>query len=827
MSRRVLMGLLIVLGAVLALQQPAPTDWDALWDRITGGRRPLDRTARARTSLCYPLPADRWLVFPLPAWTDQVRIVTNADVPASAAGTDPERVWRYALDYRVEDDKGEAVAAGQYHHGARASLYRDPDTGRTEWPRFYLDRPDVPAMGKVVLLNLQGFALEGRVQRIRLRLAAADRELNSVVVRVYNPEYNPERELGYLWGRLSPNLRDRLSEGNVYPTAFLTAWEKKNLVRMLWRPAAPLGIEGRDYEVRTLYTLKDELPLAEQDSVLPAGLHVAPGKRVTVPVPEKGWRLRFEVERLEPGAPGPDLMGIRWYGRTVGDMRQWDVPLTGRVTEHEAFFEGGLLELRSSSLLVVRLYQGSGEERGEISPETLYLRTYACGPGAPVDYRVSHIDDLPTLFRVDARIPAQGEDGFEARLPWSFLGAGGEVLRQGEATARPVVSLYDRTLEESLESRLSEPVSLRFVVPAGVERIRVLASRTALISAYNRPPGLVKTTRVPEDAYAHTPEAEGEPTWFMVRPLGQDALFTTGRSVLLRVQRRPPERDPRLLQGLYEWERVEPRGDWRGRVLFTPRDGALPVREASLEAAFHRMPTDRSLRRTLASSKGLASVEPDLVYVGGDGGGRPLRVRVDGRLLGDARAYGTRGQIRLPPVSVGPHTLEIEAPKGVRVYMNALKAPRPERLLRFAYRLDPGGMRFAYAKQVAGEETISFRLFSPHGTSRRSTVRVQLRSLPSRPPGPFSRVSLPARRYDVRPRGGPPVPVLHTRRENVDAGETFFFPLGEDLAPGSYEVSLTLEEGPGGYVQVYRVLPGAHFDEQQWYLEEHEAVPVS
>ncbi|MCB1803665.1 MAG: hypothetical protein KDJ99_00500, partial [Candidatus Competibacteraceae bacterium] len=61
--------------------------------------------------------------------------------------------------------------------------------------------------------------------------------------------------------------------------------------------------------------------------------------------------------------------------------------------------------------------------------------------------------------------------------------------------------------------------------------------------------------------------------------------------------------------------------------------------------------------------------------------------------------------------------------------------------------------------------------------------------------------------------------VLGTQDQWTDSGQTFFLPLGSDLAAGEYLIRLALQQGPPGYISVYRLQAGV-FAERRLSVEQ-------
>ncbi len=315
---------------------------------------------------------------------------------------------------------------------------------------------------------------------------------------------------------------------------------------------------------------------------------------------------------------------------------------------------------------------------------------------------------------------------------------------------------------------------------------------------------------MPQDYYAKTRHAEGQPTWFLFSPENYRALYINHRSILLTLQYHPPERDPRLLKGQYRWEAFRPAGDWSGAFLFAPRDTGQPLREEALNAAYASIAVNRRESVELQSPAALNVIRPDLVYFADDTDhDASIQCFVNGRLHFTHAITGPRGRWTLPPVFSGANHIRITAPDKTQVYLNHVVSKPPARLLRFANRIDGEGLSFDFYKQTAGKENLSLKWFFPSAETGQSVFRVELAPAIDRPLGPYKQLSLLERKFVVTPpEESKKVPVMQSETEFVTTGQTFFYPFGDDLPPGQYRVNIERVSGPDGYLQMYRVLPG-------------------
>ena len=829
---RLLVRRLFVVFLVLCGLIAASSFWwehmaDLFGDQAHQGQLPT----KTQESLCYRVPRKGWLDFALPSWTDRLKIVSNAELP-DQVDIKPEATLHYALAYRVLDTAGEVIQAGVYHHTTGLTPYIYQPTQEEIDILAYAESQFQPADSKQIRLNLRPLLRKRRAARLRLKLYQADKPLQGAVVRVYHPEYHSEREVSYLWHRLPEKRKRDLAEGNVYPAQFLTSKEQRNLVRSMWRPTAPQGMEGRDYELQRLFRLQTDQAVPQRpEPVAPQGLMIWPGHRATIPVPEQGRRLRVVVRNQRSEGRGQKTegkrvqaqdreakLGIRWFGRGMGETRETVLSVDETPQTYTASYPGGLIELRATARVSaeVQVLTESGPSR--VEPEGMYLRTYQPSSDMPVEYAVSNVQGQMTPFRLDCRcLVPQGFSGGNAtaQVDYTLQTKTGQN-KNGSLQITSPVSLYDRIQRKEGNMTVSDPVSRYFLLPETISKVRISSPDQVLISAYTRPPGLAKTTRVPDAYYAASRSEEGQPTWFLLFPTQKDKLYTRHQSHLLNLQYRPPKRDPRLEQGRYRWDAFRPSGTWSGAYLFTPRQTREPVRKQALAAAYTQIDLNKTQSVVFGSPQGQRTLQPELVYLGGTGEGQALRVFVNGELRVQRPLVGARGRISLPPVARGENRIRVQTQADIRVYMNQVLSQPADHILRFANRLSAEGLRFTYRKQVSGPETLSLKLFTPKEASSRSTkVRVRLLSPPTREVGPFAGFTVFERIFQIRPpQSAIQVPVMQTEEEYVTAGQPFFVPLNQDLPSGSYQIRVDLQDGPGGYVQMYRILPGK-WDERE------------
>ncbi|MDX1606068.1 MAG: hypothetical protein R3202_07725 [Candidatus Competibacterales bacterium] len=790
---------------------------------LRGGQSEDPRLAGARLHLTYTLHREDWLSVPLLGSDAPVRVLSNATLAGTPANFADAR-WRYALEYQLLDRSGDLIEARPYHHISRVVRYRDADSGEVRTALFYLEPRQILLSTRTLAIRPPAGAVAAT---LRLRLADSDPELPEVVARVYQQEQLPERELGVRWQRLNRTQQTEIARASLYGPELLQPQEIRNLMRRRWVPLGPSGIEGSDYQLRRLYVLDDpeDTPI-DPEPIQPAGLVLDWGLAATVPLPEES-SLVLRAYPLEPdSAPPANPLQLFWYGRGTRErllaqllpVPAWETPLPLPP------MAGGLLELRSAEPLSVRLFRRGPEGEQELIPEPDLLRLYQPGPGTTLEYAVTPAGDTPVPLRIDLRVQRPSYAGQTVR--YQLLDADGAVLGRGELVATVQPSRYDRLQRPPPQTRVSAPTRYHFALDPAVRTVRLEAPAPVLLAAYTRPPALSWLRLVPEDYQYRDGDTGGHPAWFPLRPRSALELIRADRAPLLALYPRPPETDPDVLAGRYRLENYYPEGDWRGRDLLNPRDPQAPLPDRARYAVFRTLAANRPQTLELRGQPGRRRIEPSLLYARDTEDPFRVQVRIDGQVVHAAQLSGRRGEVRLPPIPVGSHQLELDSTEPARWLINYAGAEPPAFSQRLAYRMAPEGLSFVHEKTTPTEEVLTGRWQVPADTTERSRLQVRIEARREADRVPSTSWTLLARDFDIAPDPAEQVIVLGTRDQFVDAGRLFFLPLGDDLPPGRYRIRIRQTAGPPGYLSLYRLEPGT-FSLRSFFTEEgHDEATV-
>lgn len=840
MIRLMRWGVILLLVIVLAWSE----GW---WQRdILSTDGPADwrvrRANEATLSAVDLLDQTQWLIYVLPPGQPMVRVITNASLPQSFIAATPTEEWQYVLQYQVLGRTGEVLLDREYAHRTQLTTYTDAQTGETFTRRFYLHGERLPANGKVMVINLHDLPEEAT--QLRLRVAAPPAPILDVVARVYCRESETIQKLPGTWQRLSVKNQQILARGNLYPPELLSEEEKRNLLRQRWNTIAPEGITGVDYTRRDLYALREFAEEEEtQDLLLPAGLFVAPTLHGVVTIPEEGGSLRLIFEPLpwERDKIADRTVELRWYGRELTQRKTFALRWDEQGNTVPEVLPGGLVEIVTRQSSVVRVFLTVQGQEQEITPELVVARTYLSEKGTSIEYEIFHEQQQPTPLRVSLRCPLGSINDQPAPLPtiqaqapsavwYELLDAQQNILQAGTLYMSSRSSLYDRILATAEGIPVSEPTQYYFSLPAAVVRVRLRTLHgPVLIAGANRPATLTREIQIPEEFYSFA-DSSAQLGWFTLWPVSAEQLVLDNRVFLIAVQPKPPEDDPEVVAGRYQWEDYQPSGSWRARQLLTPTESTVIRRPQILPVAFHEIPTGQEQVVNFVTADGRQEISPTILYVRPRAASGPvvLRILVDGQMRREILVESHTSQIVLPPLSSGRHRVKVIGPDSGLTFLNYLppEEASPTVLLRTALHFDTTGFSFDYEKRTTEDETISIRFYAPHNATIRTRVRVRIVGPPASTSGPFLNWTFRDRRYDVRPATGVPIPVLGMNEGWVTEGQLLAIPLGDDLRPGHYRIHCNLEHGPGGYLIFSKITPSVA-EQRTVFLERGSTVSVA
>jgi len=762
-------------------------------------------------SLSYVINDDGWLVFPFEFRGNLLRIVSNANLPMNI-NLKRDEDWWYSIRYQVIGDDGDVLIDRTHALHSKVTFYRDKRWGEFT-SSFYTEPNIIPADSREFRVNISRLK---EPHAIRFKLLRKDKDIKDISVRVYI-RYEPRKEMpGYMWRRFSKRKKERLAMGNVYPPQLLTDFEKKQLLKRQWRPLGPLGAEGKDFISRKLYVLK-EVEAEEVDIYIPPiGLFIEEGHHVTVAVPEGGGRLRLEF--YNNSEEQPHALRLSWYGREIDQYIEKTIPWKERErTSIESFFDTGLIDLYSEEPVGMKVFLINKTGEIEITPDPLYVRAYISSLNKPVTFRISHHEKDPTPFKVTLRLLLRRGYKPDTTADYRIYGNDGRVIYSGRLPLNPTPSLYDTISGHEPEIEVSEPMEYFFYLPYEAKRISFSSDTEMLVLGYTRPDDMIRSINVPEDYLPSTPLEDKEPSWYAIRPEEYWSLIYEARSVIIIINRRPPERREELITGRYGWEDYTPEGRYQASYVLTDEiKGMRPERQSPN----YYIPLKSGIDHIIDVSEiaGLDKTPLRLIYLLNKGNGVMLRVYIDDLPVLSKRLYAMVGEIRLTSVKSGNHRIRIESSDAGRFYINNIHYKEgPILFKRFTSRVEREGLSFIYAKDTPFEDILSARFYASSENSHRSIIDVDIQARRVAGFRPFNSWTFLRRQFSIRPDYTARLPLLYGREGYLQPGQLLFIKIGDDLPQGQYRIVFKPASGTG-YISLHRITPG-EYEEFRFYNE--------
>lgn len=748
----------------------------------------------AEQSTVFWLESADWLRFSLAENTPTLRILSHLQMQPEQDAD--ESLVRYALDYRVLARDGEVLTSGRYHYKA-VTLPPRPLTDGREFPaRFYDDPTLVASAPENLFVDLS--ALTGAVT-LELRAAYLPEPRNRVGVQVTGRETRSREEVRRLWPRLKPETRDRLLRPHVYPPHLVSSFEIENALQLRWVPLGPEGVAGDDFASDYLYTLSvPPAPPAEAEQALPPGLYADPNKWVTLPVDYDG-SYRLEIQSADPLVTDVNVSLAHQRNQDLETRQQLLTGTAPRLT-WTGDLEPGLLQLIPSAPVTVRLFDVS--TGADVTPDKRYLQAHPVAADQPVRFALDPDSAEPQPVRLDVRTfshPQRAGSGSDPRVRLEIRAADGTVLQSFEQSITPAPSFYQRFSQQAPDSGVSEGQSLFLEASPGAAEVAVISNTPVLVTGYTRLASLPLVRALPESRRPWQSYGDRVPSWFLMNPVATEA---SGQGpVSLQWFFQPIERNEALLSGQYDWQGLDIQGSSLQRDVLFPHQLSGPLRDTAVGSVFRALPGGPVSLELVPPSPGLP-FRPELIYQ--RTGAQPTTITVlkDGAVWLRRGIAGRTGRFSLPVVAPGQYRIEVQGDG--QWFLNHNRPPVGTGYLqRSVYSLDGAGLTFELDKTEA-REVVNFDVVAPPGVDR-FAVEVAV-AADRRATGLLTDYSVLKRRFELEVQERTTL-VLGTQSQPAAAPMSVALPLGEDMPPGRYRISVRADRA-GGLVSAYTVREG-------------------
>ncbi|WP_166263608.1 hypothetical protein [Marinobacter caseinilyticus] len=753
---------------------------------------------QVRPAKVFWLRESQWTSFSVNASQTPIRVLAHVQLPSGEYPVD--YAPPFSLRYQLMDEEGNTLGERTYHYKTALPGTSTLADGRTFQRRFYADFSHQATLDQTLFIDLSKLT---KVNSIRFQPVDTPTDDSRIGIRLATLEtLNPPRA-ARAWQRLSDSQKAEMLDGLIFPHYLATNAEILNRTSDRWNPLGPVGIDGETFETDFLYLLDAPPEPPEPPATFrPPGLYADANHWITMPVVNAGASLyRLEIMPLDLAEEtGPVVAELLYQANDTLEQRTMkftaeDVPA---IWQKELL--PGLLQIRPNQPVVARLFK-VGSNR-EITPDRMLLPTYQASPFNSLDYHLNDKTGQLQPVRIDVR-RFTGQGGQPAsRLFIRFLNANEEVLSQSSLSLSDTTTGFQRLAAAPALSVLSEPSGIYFAAPAAARKMVLEADGAALVAVYHRPLNQAITRKLPEQLRPWQDTDARVPNWYLAQPVNADQLMRSKRRHLVEWFHQPIDLNTEVAEGHFEWEPLSTVAPMPQRQVLYPIGYGTPLRDRASSSVFSLLPKSGGLTLTLDSSIQGVSFSPELIFHRQNGAPTRVQFFKNGQAWYERGIAGKQGHFSLPVLTAGNHKITTKAEGTWYINHNLARGSYRRRL---AYEIPGNGIRFNVNK-TTGEEVVTLQFFAPPALEK-ANVRVRISGLSRQSSSMMSDYTFLNREYTLAPSGDQTLS-LGTRQSLWSEPVRVAVPLGKDLPPGRYQITIDGDQAEPLLVSAYQILEG-------------------
>jgi hypothetical protein len=403
------------------------------------------------------LASGRWSRFVLPRRATRIRVNVFAALDDSGRSA----VRGVSFDYRVRGEGNAAIK--RVHTVVRPGSYEIAVRNRNmveDQQRFAVVRAtelfvDIPEVAAPRVLEM--------------RVAAMGSGIRTVLVRVAERLARDDGAARLAWQRYSVPARDRVAASSFAPASMLKLEDGARFLRIDYEPIGPDGIEGRDFNQRSVYEAREE-PFRDDEPQMTSDWPVASPTRPLV----------FESANL-----------AQWNVAAI-DASGAEVPFAWRVGGRPAQRVVGKARLQMQAARAELIPERNA--RIDVTDATSMRRVEPAGSahmfvnvigGRIVSYRLIPVRGQSSPFRLEFRQrEAGGSSALAPRVTVKGLDEGGSVLWEETIDIDTKATVLDRVSVSRLET-LTEAVGRQWRADKSLREVQIsTTSNGILVAAY-------------------------------------------------------------------------------------------------------------------------------------------------------------------------------------------------------------------------------------------------------------------------------------------------------------------------------------------------------
>ncbi len=214
---------------------------------------------RSHRVLAYQIESARSALFRIQPGETTIELISNLDIN-NQESIGPEMMFEYALNIAILDADGSEVSERVIWQKTRHSSWMDQQSGFLMTSAFYLNEDRIPCDSRIFKFRTETDSDEIRFLRVQL----AEPLDGSASIRAYRHEDMLKgRELSAVLP-LKSRLKAKLSRHNLFGNK-VKEIELKRFLSDVWQQIPAEGRSGEDYLTRALYLFNDEIPILGEE----------------------------------------------------------------------------------------------------------------------------------------------------------------------------------------------------------------------------------------------------------------------------------------------------------------------------------------------------------------------------------------------------------------------------------------------------------------------------------------------------------------------------------------------------------------------------------
>lgn len=719
-----------------------------------------------KVSVSYLLYKDESITFAIPSGANILRILSNINIPI--VNTDENIPFSYSLKYQLLDKEDNVVFANVYHHYTKIVRFLDQETKENINTRFYTNNDILPASTRMFFIPLE---FTNDAYKLKVSINSLDKRAQSLVLRSYHQVENSPRKLFDMWRRLKEKTKESLAKGNVYPYTLLTADEKKYLLSKSWKPFGPLGVLGKDYNIKNLYTKLeiDELQEIEIDlrKKLPAF------KRIVFDLPLGVNKIKTSLVDRNNST----IANVTINHYDINNTITRDTFIQTQKSINKSKGGKGRLEIYSDKDIY---YDIVNEQQESLLPRKIFQKVNQINSNNSTVFMINHISNKSTPIKMAYRYFK--EENRDAML---YVKIGSEKFQLQVDSSK---SFHEGLINDNENNEVGVESIKYFDIPVGIKEISFKSSNPILLNVAVLVPTLPHTRNYNQN------ESIQRINWHTVNPIINIDEHVIYKTPLIK---------EKIVNEKYSHKELNLNKRSASRDIFIPKDINTSIKYYQYNSIYTKIKNNKKYNGEFSSSFGVGSVTSRIVYKKQNNKRTKISIYIDDILVTHKILENKKGSISLPHYTQGKHSLKVKTDSSTNLWIKGFfLKENPEMFLkRYIYNIQ-NEISYKIVKNSDDPLVISFKIYREKEIEK-SMVNVTLHNIDKNRLKVSTKYTFKNKEYHIyKESEGKEFESFSLDQNLVESG-SFYFTIGDDIPKGEYVLSFNTPDDESLYIYAF------------------------